>query len=219
MQNFSVPYQKQFNKTYPLASKFDYYDNKGNLKPNPLDIFVFGTEDQIQTYKNNFKPKTPTTESVGPNNQSDNPTAPTPGGTRSAVGVIALINAINFGLEITVANNFSEDQGKLTECKSAFQSAYRDLKSALQEPGMIPIHYQNTNDLSEILNVILQGETISGNQDLYQIGINIVDKISGNLHLQLKEIVTIPSGLDNYPSQKYPVYKSKEEMTDPALDR
>lgn len=113
----------------------------------------------------------------------------------------------------------NNDDSKLEESKAAFQSAFENLHTALKTDGMIPSKYRNTNDLSEILNLILQGQAVSRNQELNQVGINIVDQISGNLEPHIIDMIPISSGLDNVPSRQAPVYESGDEMTDPGLKR
>lgn len=70
--------------------------------------------------------------------------------------------------------------------------------------------------MSDILNTVLQGETVSGNQELYQIGLSILEK-EGNLKLNQYEVTTETRGQgDMQTTITHTRQKSKDEMVDPA---
>jgi len=97
----------------------------------------------------------------------------------TAKGTIAL-NIINWGLENAPWMAAAYEESLINEQVSeVLPRAVDDVMKAMNM-GMIPEQYQNTQDLTNILNVVLQGENTTDNQDIYDIGINIVKTISGN---------------------------------------
>lgn len=55
--------------------------------------------------------------------------------------------------------------------------AIKDLNTAIKL-DVIPEEYMNTKDLTNILNVILVGENLTNDDDIYQVGMFIVKHIS-----------------------------------------
>jgi RHS repeat-associated protein len=100
---------------------------------------------------------------------------------KGAAGAILAINAINYGLELAGGMLVSHDKSLVEEHASAefLGSALNDLNTAIGD-GMIPDEYMNVGDLTNILNVILQGENTTDNQDIMNIGVDIIQNISGN---------------------------------------
>ena len=79
----------------------------------------------------------------------------------------------------------------------------------------------NIEALGEIANVILQGETVKGNQELYQIGLDILEK-EGILKLNQFEMIKPRPGtgkLDYLQLNLQIKTRSKSEMIDPALPK
>jgi RHS repeat-associated protein len=97
----------------------------------------------------------------------------------ASIGTLAL-NVVNWGLANAPGIAALYEKSLINEqLKEALPQAMADVQSAL-DAGIIPEKYQNTKDLTNILNVVLQGENTTDNPDIYDIGINIVKKISGN---------------------------------------
>jgi RHS repeat-associated protein len=134
---------------------------------------------------------------VSPTYDDANPTASAPGGTRGAAAGVAVVNAINFGLEQYAVWSAWYDQGKVNEHKSLlFNQVTNDVNKALKQ-GLIPEKYQNATDMGNIMNVVLQGVNNTDNKDIYNIGMKIYNTISN----PPMKTITVPSGLDNYPSR------------------
>ncbi len=110
-------------------------------------------------------------------------------GSAAAKGTMAL-NMINWGLENTswIARAYEESLVN-KQLKESLPMAVDDVKKALNA-GMIPEKYQNMESLSNILNVVLQGENTTDDQKIYDIGINIVKEISGNYREPLSSPVS-----------------------------
>lgn len=82
--------------------------------------------------------------------------------------------AIGFG-DLMVADDrdktIAQNDGPLKEAKN-------DINKALNIKGMIPKKYRNQKDLSDILNVVLQGENRTEDKEIMEIGIRILKEIS-----------------------------------------
>jgi hypothetical protein len=61
---------------------------------------------------------------------------------------------------------------------------------------MVDKKFDNTNDMSDILNVILSGESTSGNKEITKLGLEIYNK-----YAQPKDIIR-KSGLDGVPDTR-----------------
>ena len=100
---------------------------------------------------------------------------------KGAAGAVLAINAINFGLEFAGGMLVAHDIKLIKEQASgdALINAIGDLNEAISG-GYIPDAYMNTESITDILNVVLQGESTTNNQDIMNIGIQILQNISGN---------------------------------------
>jgi RHS repeat-associated protein len=98
------------------------------------------------------------------------------GGSESFVtgsrGLIA-INIINFGVEQYIFWTAIDDREKFREHVSLIYSAIQVVNTA-SKIGMIPDKYQNRKDLTDILNVVFQGENTTGNKRIEEIGMKIL---------------------------------------------
>ena len=102
------------------------------------------------------------------------------GMTQGAAGLVLAVNALNWALETYGSFQVAEDKGLVYEHISIMEKqVLRDLDIA-NRFGYIPEQYQNPTDMGSIANVVLSGVNPSENQELYNIGINIVKEISGN---------------------------------------
>ncbi len=113
------------------------------------------------------------------------------------------VNAINWSLETYGSFKMAEDRRLTDEHMSILREhVTRDLSRAL-ESGMIPEQYQNLQDMGNIANVVLSGVNTTDNQDIYDIGINIVKEISGNYRQPMELIsIDVPEGADNTAVRK-----------------
>ncbi len=106
------------------------------------------------------------------------------GGTgmgKAVVGGMLILNAVNFGLETASGLMVSHDMSLIKDQTSAdiLGKALGDLNTAISQ-GMIPEDYMNTGSLTDILNVILQGENTTDNKAIMEIGTKILQDISKN---------------------------------------
>lgn len=105
-------------------------------------------------------------------------------------GAALAINAINWGLEQIQIWSAYDDQIKVREHKSLlFNQVMTDINQAISE-GMILEKFQNTEDLSAIMSIVLSGTITSSNQELNNIGIEITKKISKNYRAPMQIINT-----------------------------
>lgn len=96
----------------------------------------------------------------------------------SAKGLIAL-NLANATVEYGILGAGMYEEYKLNSHLDILEKAINDVQTALSMGDkIIPKKYQNSNDLSSILNVVLQGESNSDNKELYEIGMKIYNDIS-----------------------------------------
>jgi len=122
-----------------------------------------------------------------------------PASARGVAGAVLALNAVTWGLEQYGIYQNNEDRRLVNEHTSILQKQVaRDLNDAL-EAGMIPEEYQNLQDMGNISNVILSGVNPTDDQKIYDIGINIVKKISGNFRYPL-EVIDSDTGSDLAPS-------------------
>ncbi len=100
---------------------------------------------------------------------------------KATAGAMLILNAVNFGLETASGLMVSHDMGLIKEQTSAdvLGKALGDLNTALSQ-GMIPDEYNNSESLTDILNVILQGENTTNNSTIMDIGTRILQEISKN---------------------------------------
>jgi len=115
-------------------------------------------------------------------------TSGSPGMAKGAAGLVMAVNAINWALETYGSFQMAEDRELVSEHMSILKNQVAaDLTRAL-ELNMIPEQYQNLQDMGNIANVVLSGVNSTDNQEIYDIGINIVKEISGN-YRQKYEII------------------------------
>lgn len=118
---------------------------------------------------------------------------------RGAVGAVLVYNAVMWGMQQYGVSQNNEDKRLVNEHLSILrQNVTKDLNDAL-EAGMIPKKYQNLQDMGNISNVILSGVNPTNNQEIYNIGIDIVKKVSGNFRYPLK-VLDSDTGSDLAPS-------------------
>ena len=87
------------------------------------------------------------------------------------------LNAINAIAEWSATGALWYDKGKLDEHLAILGKAIEDLNKGLAL-GYIPKQYQNDKSLCAILNVILQGENLTGDAHIWDIGVKILRDIS-----------------------------------------
>ena len=120
------------------------------------------------------------------------------GGTRVAVGVTFLVNAINWSFETLGNYEMADDRTKIEEHRNLLATnVAQDLDEAINR-GIIPGKYRNQSDLGSIANVVLSGYNPTKNEDIYNIGIQITKEISGNYRAPLENITpNTPQSVDN----------------------
>ena len=107
------------------------------------------------------------------------------------------IDALKTGLE-TYVNWAGKDDVDLVNKHSIIARKVRnDVNNALQS-DMIPPQYLNKEALTNIMNVILQGENNTGDPGIYKTGMQIFNKANPKTS-EYQE-----SGLDNFPSKAVP---------------
>ena len=169
--NFESPTEKQ-----EPASILDNGIN-GATKPTTEDV---GTIPQgIEKNKTGprrglpdgrVKPRDPTT-SAGP------------GGAKALAGIQVVIMGIELGADLYVKNRLGDDESKVNSNINQFKKAAADVNYALSN-GLIPREYQTSEYISDIVNVVLSGESIINSYDqkngakILEIGMNIYNTLS-----------------------------------------
>jgi hypothetical protein len=103
--------------------------------------------------------------------------SPTSGST-SLGKFSSALDFINFGASQYINWAYFDDYSKIEEHKSIAVKVNEDLLEAINVGGIVPEEYLNDKDLTNIMNVILQGVSNSDNPDIYKIGMNIFNTIS-----------------------------------------
>jgi RHS repeat-associated protein len=95
-----------------------------------------------------------------------------------AKGVL-IVDAINEGLQLAGGLLVAHDNKLLNEHRSGnvLGTAIKDVNKAITQ-GLIPNEYMNVNSLTDILNVVLQGESTTNSQAIMDIGEKILQDIS-----------------------------------------
>jgi len=222
LENFSKYYRAQFEKQYPMH-KFDYIDARFKdgiveqyIRPNPKDVLVYGTQRDVELY--NFAVEGKQGNSIRVTKKVGSNAEIPAGGSRAAAGKIGFAAAVIFALEWNYNTAINNDIKQLNSDKATVDNAFKIYQYGVAQ-GLIPEKYLNDPAAtSEILNVILQGETINGNQELYQVGLNILQATGFLKYDQIKEVFEIPLTPDGSVTQTEVIMKTKEEMVDPALE-
>ena len=107
-------------------------------------------------------------------------------GGKGGAGAVLAINAINYGLEMAGGFMVAHDKSLIEEHSSGeiLGSALQDINTAISE-GMIPDEYNNVESLTDILNVVLQGENTTDNQDIMDLGVRILQEVSKNYNEEM----------------------------------
>ncbi len=109
-------------------------------------------------------------------------------GSAAAKGTMAL-NVINWAFQNSFWIVRKYEENLVDKHIKILPQAMKDVQTALNA-DMIPEKYQNKEILTNILNVILQGENTTDDQKIYDIGINIVKKISRNYRKPLSSPIS-----------------------------
>lgn len=122
-----------------------------------------------------------------------------PKGAKPAVGkgmskVSAVLDLIDFGATQLTQYHYNDDMQKIKAHTKLAQAALENLNSALRD-GLVPAKFKNEKDLSDLANVILQGQSNQGNKELEALGLKIYDTYK-------PKVFTSQSGLDNYQGIK-----------------
>ena len=101
------------------------------------------------------------------------------GTAAGATGALAL-NAVNFGFEQYMIFGAVYDNSKIKSHEKIAAKAYNNVMTALNDKDgkYIPVEYQNTESLVNIMNVVLQGVNNTDDKKIYEIGMKIYNEIS-----------------------------------------
>jgi RHS repeat-associated protein len=185
IENFSSPMQSAYQQAN-LSSNW----TPGQIGASKTVVNLqFKTDQMMQTPTNlplPTPPKVPDDAAPALNNADDVPT-PGPGATRIAAGAVAVVNAINWATNIYASSAKLEDVLGVKADIKAIAPAIADINTALSlGEKYIPYEYQNPEALTNILNVVLQGVNNSNDENIYSIGIKIVQEISKNYKLPVQ---------------------------------
>ena len=166
----------------------------------------------------NLAPKPPTSNQIPGNHLPTQSQGQTESGVQSKVGKYGKTNSgmvdvkgqpnkgigkaamyldvVMVGIDIASIAGSSYDQTLVQKQSLLIQKVENNIQDALNS-NMIPPKYQNEDNLSSIMNVVLQGESNSNDPEIYKIGMDIYNKYNPPL-----QIITDVSGLDNYPDTK-----------------
>ena len=101
----------------------------------------------------------------------------------SGTAAVGAANIISVAFEFYALYGFGRDRRALEDqINNVLPNAIFDLKEGIRE-GIVPDEpeFQNSGALGAILNVILTGENPTDNPRIEEIGLEIVEKVSGNL--------------------------------------
>gem|GEM_PF-3444024 len=106
-----------------------------------------------------------------------------------------VLDAINQGLDAYRTWAGKDDADLINKHLGIANKAMKDVNRALGE-GVIPPKYQNKEGLTNIMNIVLQGENNTKDPEIYKIGMDIYNRNTGG--------VRTPSGMDNFPGSVIP---------------
>ena len=101
----------------------------------------------------------------------------------SGTAAVGVANIISVAFEFYALYGFGRDRRALEDqINNVLPNAIFDLKEGIRE-GIVPDEpeFQNSGALGAILNVILTGENPTDNPRIEEIGLEIIEKVSGNL--------------------------------------
>ena len=97
------------------------------------------------------------------------------------IGKVAIVvDAVNFALSQYVSYSFKDDKSLVDDHTIVANQVIADMKVALKL-NLIPPVYQNTRDMVNIMNVVLQGVNNTTNKEIYDIGMKIYNTIHPNV--------------------------------------
>ncbi len=104
------------------------------------------------------------------------PSSSVPRARAAAVGLLA-VELINTTLQGYKMGAFLYDDAKIKSHTEIAQLATQNVQDAISL-GLVPSQYLNPIDISNITNVVLQGENNTDNPEIYEIGMKIYNTIS-----------------------------------------
>ncbi len=122
----------------------------------------------------------------------------------------AVLDFIVFAGEQYMSWALNDDREKIGEHKGVAEKVTDDMNAAF-EKGMIPEQYQNQADITNIMNVILQGVNNSDDQGIYDVGMKIYNSISQPF--EIKHSSNAPGADATRVNQTYKV--PKKEASEP----
>lgn len=128
---------------------------------------------------------------------------PVGGKARGGAGLAVAVNAINWSFEQAGIYALTDDKNLVREHRGILvKEVFRDLQVALQTPGMIPDQYRNIESMGNIANVVLSGVNLTDDQGIYDVGMDIVKRISGNWRgAQTQEVIQGNAAGSTTPSE------------------
>ena len=219
IENYSSAYRGQFNRAFAGHGLFETGHQMGSdgkiiqyPKPNPRDILIAGSKAEIQAYE--FDVKNTTAIKADPKNRN---IPSVPGGGRASAGVIIIAQALVKAVEWNYNKSINDD---IADKKSHTSMAEDAVAIYNKYSGLVPDKYKSDPmATADVLNVILLGETSTGNQELYQIGLNMLEKEGKLITNQIKEIFIIPLNPSGTKTQTIVNFKDKKDMKDPAIKK
>jgi len=201
------------SKTTPAFPSSDTDPADGNPNNRPDQMAVGNPTTQRGTIDQRYKDRTVTTAS--------------PGGARGFAVLQVAMMAIEKGVSLYIQNREGVDNALISKHVGALKSAAADVKFALKE-RMIPPEFQTEEYLSDIINVVLSGESYVSKYDeatgakLKQLGMSIYNKLSVKRKESTTKIVET-SALDGIPMRKVetvknPAYDATYVAENPPLD-
>lgn len=106
-----------------------------------------------------------------------------PGGAKTLAGVQVAIMAIELGADLYVKNRLGDDESKVNSNINSFKLAAADVNYALSH-NLIPKELQTQEYISDIVNVVLSGESIINSYDqtngakILETGLKIYNTLS-----------------------------------------
>jgi hypothetical protein len=89
-----------------------------------------------------------------------------------------VLDAVKLGLNVGIWYATDKDQKMIAEHSNLARQALKDVEFAVKA-GWVPQNYMNAENLSDLANVILQGESYFGDKEIKSLGLDIYDRIYG----------------------------------------
>jgi len=151
----------------PVSNNMATMDNTyGATDPNhnPTNIITEAVKTKSSNYTQSDRRVSPRAVSSGG------------AGARGTAAFMLAIDAFYVAYDIFTAYWIVSDLNGIDKDKELLGKAFEALKFGRRN-GLIPPKYQNPEDLSIILNFVFQGVNDTGNEDITNIGTNILNEV------------------------------------------